>query len=474
MTDKPRKFEPAGRQSRRVLLSLGLGSSREALASLLISLSPSLFVGAFYLVCLFICVTIPDIESLSTRVSIPISASAPAAVSGPLLSLSAPSSSPAITPAGLHGGDAALTVSAASAASGSLPFPSLSTSAETDGGTASSSVVATDTTAAAAASVSASGPGPGLPRSPTLVRIPTTIPPPATAPATAPTSLKPSTTSSHTEPGTPIYRRPRSLSFYDASTSSDAILPQNRHLIQNEGGIGTSQHAAATRDAATRSPRKTGLIITPSGAPNPGFKGSASPSISAFRRVVSASASARNRTSSLSPALAPQYQPQASASASARRTSYPFRAEDLNAAYWRAAEGSGFRESIDTRGYAPGGESPVRGILKRRHAVMARDFTAPEKKVTFAESGQGEGEGEVKGELDEDWLSELIQSVLRVTLDEGEGEASSGSHVQGSVGQGSGGVVSARGDVSGGRVSGHVVDSDEEDVFPAEEFCHEQ
>lgn len=115
-------------------------------------------------------------------------------------------------------------------------------------------------------------------------------------------------------------------------------------------------------------------------------------------------------------------------------SAYPFRREDLDAAYRRASEGAGFTVSMDgdaahrygfgaasgsaaavsgVRGGGSGSDSRIRGILKRRYAPGP---TTPEKRVTFLEDEKDDEDEE----LDEAWLSEIVRSVLRMTLEEEE------------------------------------------------------
>ncbi|KAK1145962.1 hypothetical protein N8T08_003610 [Aspergillus melleus] len=122
-------------------------------------------------------------------------------------------------------------------------------------------------------------------------------------------------------------------------------------------------------------------------------------------------------------------QKQAKASDSVQKsTSYPFRTEDLDAAYRRASFGSGFNSSIESHmhSYVSGGESPLKGILKRRYAAPSKSPSVREKRVSFMEgAGAGEDEGDVFGDDNEGLPREVVEFVGKLVEDEDEdvGEA---------------------------------------------------
>ncbi|KAI9038009.1 uncharacterized protein KD926_011347 [Aspergillus affinis] len=570
MTDKPRKWEPARRQSRRVLSSLGLRSSpgqqspsaenratrpHTAAAGILAALNYASESRP---------VTIPEIESISPPA--PASASGPASSSaaasepvvatataadasstGPSISATTLFSAAALEPevaansaadastAGASTGPSvsdAVSSSSAPLITSLLSLPYFATSVSESSVPASfpaivsseRGAVVVSSSAPAPASVStpvagfsfdssassmldspvvASSSVASIPvryrarararaRAPTIspshpstnVPLPTTTPTPqlitSSASASAPVPLQ------HINP---FYRpRQRSFSFYDASTSEDASLPQNRHLVQSQihGGIGSSRYVAAIRDAALgvssgedsdsekvsgdedsedetdrrrlrarvseREGEGGGVSVsrgplfvsrartTPTGAavvaftassfsPSPSPAGVLAEASAAAEAAVAASAASASTSVALS--SPPQIQVRASTGAHTS-SSYPFRAEDLNAAYRRASAGAGFNESIDSHvhSYVPGGgESPVKGILKRRYATPSKSPSSREKRVSFIEGCRvGDDEVDVFGNDNEHLPRDVVEFVGRLVEeeDEGEGEGEGG------------------------------------------------
>ncbi|KAH8425492.1 uncharacterized protein LDX57_003243 [Aspergillus melleus] len=542
MTDKPRKWEPARRQSRRVLSSLGLRPSpgqqppnpedrttppHTAAAGIMAALNYASESRA---------VTIPEIESMpasestltltsaSSSAAASESLGATAADAPAVVAVAAPSTGPTTISGAVSSSSAPIATSllslpffTSSVSSASAPFFASIGSSERGGSVVASSAPARAATPASASmstttptarftfvsSTSTSTPSmsesdvfSSLPTVSVPVRVrsrlpatstststshtttntptPITIatnPIPSTATAT-PTSIASAATSASItaplQPINPFYRpRQRSLSFYDASTSEDAALPQNRHLVQSQihGGVGSSRYVAAIRDAALgvseeeeseseresesetseeelirrrlpfrRSEREGSAFgrdpfffatqrHTGSGAAVVGFS-------SSVLGLASASASAGVVGSSVSASASLPSQRQAKTSASVQKsTSYPFRSEDLDAAYRRASFGSGFNSSIDSHVHS-GGESPLKGILKRRYAAPSKSPSAREKRVSFMEgSGAGEDEGDVFGDDNEGLPREVVEFVGKLVEDEDVGEGEVGGEV---------------------------------------------